>query len=1070
MTRVSQPAPQPTPSATTGATPTSAAPAATSAGPANHSGNAGAATAGAPSGYGPIPQSTTPRATISGFAGRTQGVQDTMTNRASATWQPTVPNSSAGRVDRGFVKCSASAIPGGTRLTVKSFHGDTNDSVTLMLQAEVFDVQKNEVSTIALSVLAEKANLNGAGYRGEVSFDLSYDEIDAYLKQRNPNLQINPGSTTLYVSAFWISKQGNVEHRAGGPGRGGEFRLPGTAIAQSPVSAQAAAMGAISAKPMNPDIPLDLTVPYSEDLVDEYPMLKPDGSITTRLESELKGATDATSMKDAITKMYGMLEKSASGDTKEIEDTFGKGWSVSTVDRYWLADKGGANEPGHPGKGYFKGFRVDDDGLPVQDPMHDTYMDDTSLSITKEEGALRLRSNKQATELNVKPGGGKHDDKSKITQRIEVGYKMRAGTSAEDAGKFLGDLKWGNWEDTAFNHAAKEMKKLSEDIQLENSLIPWLDVTQSRHKFTIKHDKTGVEVELSFDEIVAKTLRPEHRGPDGKAREIKFYVLEGELDHLQLNSTNVSGAVPAGLTGSSFSSDGDQDTWLKNTSASSTLDVKPRLHTLEDLENDVFRNTQSYAQFEKVSGKFLGKLFPKGLGKGKQKAAYAAELLGVCPWTSEAITSRLQAMIVDSAFLWTPEMATFMKKVADRDGTPDKIAALLDAMEDDRNSDGTMPMNTVTSTLQSIGGLMLPDFKYDAAKLLAIVEPQLKSWGFEVTPELLTLLSVLDPAKIPMEDFNYLVSGSGGTATMFAELAKKHGVPEPTLTFKMSILREPILEAFEKTFYDPSCYRDLKKMLTDAMKAGAQPHDIAGFVRDIRDSGYSDELGEDFADDWSIKKPKIKRDTDGFLSTCEKLLKKSHIVVDRAMKKFLKEYITSGVDAWDIKSNMRTLGQNGAEGIEEMEYNTSVSVPELQYDHSAFNKKFERALDKYNIKYDSAMETFFFDILEDYSNRPSYIFDALKGVGSAGFESAINSYPLSTNNLSVPQLSFDTAPIIARWENALGHKMSGKDKAWAKKALKAAGADENFKVAKGLFARPDKCFTYLEKHSGISRP
>jgi hypothetical protein len=106
-----------------------------------------------------------------------------------------------GPVSRGFIKSDATAIPGGCRLHVESFHGSHNDQVTLYLLAEVLDQKTQQLRTVTLSVLANNENLNGTTYRGNTYFDISYDEVNKFLQQRNPNLKIAPGATNLAVAA-----------------------------------------------------------------------------------------------------------------------------------------------------------------------------------------------------------------------------------------------------------------------------------------------------------------------------------------------------------------------------------------------------------------------------------------------------------------------------------------------------------------------------------------------------------------------------------------------------------------------------------------------------------------------------------------------------------------------------------------------------------------------------------------------------------------------------------------------------------------------------------------------------
>ena len=317
----------------------------------------------------------------------------------------TPSDTATGRVERGYVKCEAEAIADGFRLRVNTFHENTNDKITLVLQTEVFDPDSNSIQTINLSVLANAVELNGNSYRGNYTVDVSYDDINKFFKKRKSKLQVTPGTTQLFVAAFWNDGSGGVSHRAGGPGRGGDFRTPAPNGTMSATGAWIQGLSGTAAKPTQ-DLPLDMAVSYPTRLTADYPVLKADGNVVTRLESEFKGVADKDSMTKAISRMYEMASQAASGDKSEIQKLLGKNWTVSTVNRYWLKDDGSANLPGKAGAGFFKGFRVDDDNLPIQDPMLDHYMDDKDLSLTRTEGALRLRNNKAATVIHIKPGAG----------------------------------------------------------------------------------------------------------------------------------------------------------------------------------------------------------------------------------------------------------------------------------------------------------------------------------------------------------------------------------------------------------------------------------------------------------------------------------------------------------------------------------------------------------------------------------------------------------------------------------------------------------------------------------------
>ncbi|MCK5690098.1 hypothetical protein KAI87_12550, partial [Myxococcota bacterium] len=598
---------------------------------------------------------------------------------------------------------SADPIPGGARLSVDSYHTTKDEKLTLVLQAEVLDTERNELRTVNLSVLVNGMTLNPDSYRGHFSVDISYDDINKYLQKRNPLLKLNPGKTQLYVAAMWVRDNGFVFHRAGGPGRGGEFRLPESAAVTNATGIWAAGLSGSTPKP-SANMPLDMAVGYPKELTKKYGALKPDGKIVTRLESEFKGVTDKKDMVSAIHKLYDMVGSASTGDRSAIDAMLGADWDITTVNRYWLKDDGSAGQPGTAGTGFFKGFRVDADGLPVQDPMHDEYMDDSQLRMTGAQGAIRLRKNKQATVINIKPGGGREDAATGIRQRVEVGVELKPDATAAEAGKFLSSIaRDGTWNSTIFNHAEKQVQELDASLKLADALNPWLEVVQDRHKFTVKNNKTGVEVELSLDKVVASTMRGEHAMPDGSARSVEFYVLEAELDHLQLQSKNQGNYAAAGAEVSVFSTDAIQDDWLAATGTEATMDVEPRLHELSDLENSAFRSTDSYLSFEKINETIKSALFPNGFMPAKQKAAQAGELLGLSPFTKESATLLAQRLISNNGLKWTPELeAAFDALLA----TPEGVEKVGQKIAEGKR---WQPK----ATLHAILGPTIPELSYD---------------------------------------------------------------------------------------------------------------------------------------------------------------------------------------------------------------------------------------------------------------------------------------------------------------------------------------------------------------------
>ncbi|MCP4500673.1 MAG: hypothetical protein GY822_12000 [Deltaproteobacteria bacterium] len=285
---------------------------------------------------------------------------------------------------------------------------------------------------------------------------------------------------------------------------------------------------------------------------------------------------------------------------------------------------------------------VDEGGNPVPEPMVDTYMADRAMNALKNQVVVRLRANKQGVQLNIKPGGGLSDpDLPQLKSRVEFFMDLAGTATPADAKKLLEGINGtanshGNTPHKSgpFNHGQSLVEQLGVDgLELKDCLNEVLELTQTRHKFTVKNDK-GLEVELSIDEVTAKTKLPEHNGPDGKPQTVKFYQVEGEMDHVQLKTSSNAAEFDLPSDVSSFTTDDSQTKWLENTSKDAgnvTMDIEPRLHDLKDLENPAERNNESYKQFKDMLSPLMDHLFPSGTTDAIQKGAEAADQMGLLP-------------------------------------------------------------------------------------------------------------------------------------------------------------------------------------------------------------------------------------------------------------------------------------------------------------------------------------------------------------------------------------------------------------------------------------------------------
>lgn len=912
-------------------------------------------------------------------------------------------------VQRGFIKVNASPIAGGARVHVESFHAGHNDKLSLWLLAEVLDTKTNQMRTVTLSVLANGENLNGATYRGNSYFDISYDEINKWLQARNPNLSITPGASNFAVAARW----GNG-HQAGGFARGGTFRLPQAANATSAVNVRAAnAAGAAASD--EADLPLDMQVAYPPQLVAAVPKLKADGATHSRLESELKGATERQEMIDAVNNAY----KIASGSKDEMQRVFGKDWVLEPVSRYWLKDDGSANQPGKPGTtAITRGFRVDERGWPLQDPMRDTYMDDANLGMTRKEGAIRLRTNKTANEINVKPGGGRRDDRTMITQRIEYGLALDASANVADAARALQTIA-GNqqWSGTVFNQAQKEVHKLDPNLNLSTALVPWLDVVQDRHKFTLKNEKTGVEIELSLDFVKATTNRPGHVNADGTPKTVEFCVLEAELDHLQLVSANQSSFVAAGSVASgAFSNDAEQDAWLKATSPNVTMDIDPRLHELKDLENESFRKTASYKAFEGVSGRMLGALFPNGLQSGRQKAAHAAELLGLVTFDDKKLLANIKRSVEEGGFTWTPTLETSITTAM---ATPARRLILEQGLANGQAKNTYQWLTNATGAAAAL--------EYDVAKVKERVKGRLESLGFAPDAAALAMFDKITMQNMPPQTFEQRMAQMQNQqdAQLLATFAQAFGVsPVPVLAPDLKRLmngnefgRAVLARNLETAAVDGSHARDVEAFLAKAVGAGMTMFEVRQLIGQIaaNSQAHLDNLGR--ARNIVADVPKLRASAKVLADRAQPLLTNQQLLVNDALKKFLGEVAKTRTPQEALQF-VQTLGNGAENAIAAEAKRLQVTPPKLERDWAAVDALIKPNVATSGVNYDDNLKKLVRTAVE--AGVPvSTMGGVIQYLQSMPLKQALQQYSVFLVGVPIPDVTYDAAAVEQRVRGAI---------------------------------------------------
>jgi hypothetical protein len=199
---------------------------------------------------------------------------------------------------------------------------------------------------------------------------------------------------------------------------------------------------------------------------------------------------------------------------------------------------------------------------------------------------------------------------------------LKPGCKIKDLRDFLDN------DDTIYNTGWKELQDQGwfDAQDLEEAF----KVIGDRHKFKVHNKLTGVEVEMSLDFIPVQDLR--RKDSKGKPMQVRFGQIEMELDHLQVNSSNLQQAVRTSSASSvdAPTTEAEQLKVLRGLTRSATMDIgiDPFIHKFEHTKNKEFKKSASYVEFQDlVSGKLLKHAFPKGLTSGAQKAYTGAKMM-----------------------------------------------------------------------------------------------------------------------------------------------------------------------------------------------------------------------------------------------------------------------------------------------------------------------------------------------------------------------------------------------------------------------------------------------------------
>lgn len=545
------------------------------------------------------------------------GYQGDQTPKAQV--DPTKP------VARGYITVNAVPAVGGANIEVEVFQDRLNSPVKLSLGVAIATPdavagQKAGSIQIPLKLLSNGVNDSKLYYQKEVFF-LSYDELQKFFDEKAPNatgLKVEPGMA-LVVKADFPSG-----HNWGGFDRGGVFFLPprlgadGKPVVESVTQAKAATMPAArpSALDLAFNIPTTVTNVFNDR--ESGAGLKTGGQIRSRVEGEGKfqiNQAEYMHIKKLLIELANNPQKAA--------EILGSDWTIKFEDRYMKRDKSGQVIRGS-------------DGLPIPDPMVDTYYDNDKFDAAKNDMAFRYRwtEGNQTGSWNFKPGIGRSDANG-VMYRVEFGVDTtddKPQTLKAFADSFHPLNPFQIIRDVV--PGAKPSEFLKPAVRLEDN----------RYKFKLHH-KNNLEIEISVDDVRAFDLRK-----GGKPA--RYYQLEMDIAHLATNSMNVvngaSGATYGGgikykPTGQNWerafynwADDASlQDAVTKFLGAlgpNAQFDGRPVLHDGTDLAQDsalLMSRKQDFDMAGDIIEKIRKYTMPKGWRPGAQKYAFAAASLGL---------------------------------------------------------------------------------------------------------------------------------------------------------------------------------------------------------------------------------------------------------------------------------------------------------------------------------------------------------------------------------------------------------------------------------------------------------
>ena len=461
---------------------------------------------------------------------------------------------------RSYFTTQVEEAPGGVKFIIDLWHGKKDDPVSLYLQAAIND-GSGRLESIPFMQLSDKVKDNPNNYHSRREFTISYKDLNEHLEKVLPaqakQMKIGPGSPLLV-----LGKWPDYDHTWGGIARGGIVYLPDThGSGQAQVAGKTRRATDLD---IGYEIPQAMALLYNHtDATGKTVGLKQGGQIKSRLEAEGKYQIPLAAAPDMTKKLFDM-----SKDPAYAARILGPDWTITSEMKYMKKD---------PVTGQ---YLQDAHGLPIPDPMVDTYYDTLDNKGAQHDVAIRYRWTEGNGEgvWNFKPGLT-HASADGVVKRIEYGVE-----TTDDKPETI--KKFADSKDPL--NPFKLIRDLVPGTKPSDFLNPALKITDKRYKFKLKNT-AGLVIEVSVDNVHAESLRmPGHS--------TRYVQMEMDVDHPSAQSANVAKPVNTGAGTNGYGAgspwmlaidekiDPIKQAFLDGLTPHAFLDGRPVIHGADDLD------------------------------------------------------------------------------------------------------------------------------------------------------------------------------------------------------------------------------------------------------------------------------------------------------------------------------------------------------------------------------------------------------------------------------------------------------------------------------------------------------